>query len=352
MDILKLIEHVPDYLYESTEDIVLFSSVKFYRNLEGLNFTPKLTDEQRNEIQKRILEKVLALPMWDKNYNIIESDQAPYELLLILHERGIAGNGTLEQRKSTLLFDNEERYVIRINERDHLTFSIRSSFHNFEESAQESLIYIGLMDKTLGFAYKDGLGYLTTSPRYLGHALNITAMCHIPAIFTLGQIQNFSSILQKYLIVLSGIMDTSMQTYGAFVQLKITSFFDTFDEVKNKMHSAFEEIRDLENQLRNIIVLERPIEVEDRISKSYAILQNAKLLNLAEAFENLSTLRLRVDLGYVKEIHPNFFKEAFLRILPNHVRVFYAVQGDDLTKEAEMRALLIQELLDKYHYAS
>ncbi|HOK23031.1 MAG TPA: hypothetical protein PKU94_01930 [Candidatus Hydrothermia bacterium] len=351
MDILKLIESVPDYMNESADNIIIFQSIKYYRNLEGLNFTSKLSADDLKEIKKKILNNVTSLPLWENNYKIIESEQAPQELLLILYERGIAGQETIQTRNSTLIFGDDERFILRIGERDHLKFIVNSEFNQLDEMVQESQIYIGILDKILRFAYKEGLGYLTSSPRYLGHALNFSAMCHIPAIFALGQIQAFSQILQKYLIVLAGIMDSSLQTYGAFVQLKITSFLDTVEEVKNKMKSALDEIRDLENQMRNIISLERPIEIEDRIYKSYAILQNSKLLNIAEAFENLSNLRLGVELGYIKEIHPSFFDKVFFRILPNHIRVFYAVQEDDLTKEAEMRALLVQELLEKYYYA-
>jgi protein arginine kinase len=101
--------------------------------------------------------------------------------------------------------------------------------------------------------------------------------------------------------------------------------------------------------MRNLILLERPIEVEDRILKSYAILKNSRLLSLPEAYEHISNIKLGVELGYIRDLHPNFFKEAFFRILPSHIKVFHSLQDDDFLKESEMRALLIQELLDKYY---
>ncbi|MDI6851640.1 MAG: hypothetical protein QMD82_06885 [bacterium] len=350
MDILKIIKRVPDYFSETNGNIVQFVIFKYYRNLDGYKFPYKLSVQELNQIRDKVSEVAKELPMWENNYSFVEIQQVAAELSMILYERGILGAEGLQRKDVALIFDESERHVMRINERDHIKLIFRGAYSEMHEIGEESQIYAALLDKTLNFAFKEGVGYLTSSPRYLGHALSISALVHVPAIFLLGQIQNFSQILQKNLIVLSGLMDTVIQTYGAFVQIKITSFFDTFNETKTKMASTLEEIVELENQLRNLIYADRPLEVEDRIYKSYAILRSAKLLSLVETYEHLSNLRIGVDLGYVKEIHPGFFNEVFFRILPYHIKVYYGVSEDDLNKEAEMRALLIQELLDKYHY--
>ena len=350
MDILKLIERVPGLFSETNGNIVQFVIYKYYRDLDGYKFPSKLSDEELKEIQRKVIEVAKELPMWENNFNIVETQQATTELTMILYERGILGSESLQRGNVALMFDESERHIIRVNERDHIKLIFRGAYSEMDEIGEESQIYVALLDRALNFAFKEGIGYLTSSPRYLGHALSISAMIHIPAIFLLGQIQNFSQILQRNLIVLSGLMDTTIQTYGAFVQIKITSFFDSFAETKTKMASTLEEIVELENQLRNLIYADRPVEVEDRIYKSLAILQSAKLLSLMETYEHLSNLRIGVDLGYIKDIHPGFFNEVFFRILPYHIKIYYGVSEDDLTKEAEMRALLIQELLDKYHY--
>jgi len=351
MDNLKFIQTVPEYLEKSEDEVILFFSIKFYRNLSGFNFPPRLEEEKFEKVKEISLPALREVIIDDRNFKEYELKELPKSSLHLLLERGLIGDNSLQVPRGFLAFESTERIAIRINEEDHLKLIERGTYDEFEEICQEAEILMGILDKKLNFAYKTGLGYLSSSPRYLGHALNISAVIHAPAVFILGQAQTFSKILQKYLIVLTGLMDTGIQTYGAFAQIQLTSFFDTTEEVANKMKSALDEIKELEMQLRNLILAERPIEIEDRISKSYAILRSCKLLTLPEAFEHLSNLRLGVDLGYIPEIHQKFFKEAFFRILPTHIKVFYGVAEDDFLKESEMRALLIQELLDKY-YAS
>ncbi len=349
MDILNLIQKTPGYLEDSNDDIILFFSIKFYRNLSGFKFPLKMTESERKEAKEKLAAAIEALPIWGKKFELQDIATLPGHLLQIYYERGIIGYESFKNNYSSVAFDTEERFITRINERDHLKFIVRGTFKEYDDLTQEIEIYMGILDSKLDFVFKDGLGYLSASPRYLGHSLNISVVLHIPAIFTLGQIQSFSQILQRNMIILSGLMDTNIQTYGAFVQIKLTSFFDSVLEVKTKMKQTMEEIHDLENQMRNLILLERPIEVEDRILKSYAILKNSRLLSLPEAYEHISNIKLGVELGYIRDLHPNFFKEAFFRILPSHIKVFHSLQDDDFLKESEMRALLIQELLDKYY---
>ncbi|MEO0230389.1 MAG: hypothetical protein ABIL77_02400 [candidate division WOR-3 bacterium] len=349
MDFLNFIQKVPGYLEDADDDVVLFFTIKFYRNLEGFLFPLKMNGDDIRKVKEKVISALDLLPTWGKNLTIHEISTLPNHILQIYFERGIIGYESFQNKFSSVTFNSDERFVARICERDHLKFIARGTYKEFDDLTQEVEIYMGILDKKLDFAFKEGLGYLSASPRYLGHALNISVVLHVPAIFILGQIQSFTQILQKNMLILSGLMDTNIQTYGAFVQVKLTSFFDSTQEVRSKVRQSLEEIKELEAHMRNLILVERPIEIEDRIFKSLAILRNSRLLSLPEVYDHLSNVRLGVDLGYIKDLHPRFFKEAFFRILPSHIKVFYSVPEDDFLKESEMRALLIQELLDKYY---
>ncbi len=350
MDLLKKIESIPAYLLKNQDSVVLFTTIKYYRNLKGYNFPTKLEPAKLNEVKSKATEIIQELPIWDNSPTIIETDSLTSDSIMVLYERGVIGHESLKLKNISVIFESEEKIVIRINEREHLKFIFRSPYQDLSEVASESQLFLSILDKALDFSYRDSVGYLNSSPRYLGHGLSVSAMLHVPATFMVGELSRFTSVLQKNFMVLTGFLDTNMQTYGAFVQIKLASFFNTSSTVFETVSNTLNELRELENQTRNAILVERPIEVEDKIFKSLAILQNAKILSLPEAIEHISNVKMGTDLGFVKEIHPNFFAEAFFRIFPYHVKVYYALSEDEPLKEAEMRALLVQELLEKYQY--
>jgi protein arginine kinase len=60
--------------------------------------------------------------------------------------------------------------------------------------------------------------------------------------------------------------------------------------------------------------------LEDRVSRSFGILKNARIISSQETIELLSMVRLGSDLGLIKDIDRRKINELFIIIQPAHLQ--------------------------------
>ena len=63
-----------------------------------------------------------------------------------------------------------------------------------------------------------------------------------------------------------------------------------------------------------------PVQLEDRVYRSYGILANARVIDSKEAMSWLSDVRLGVDLGLIRDVSANVMNELMVITQPGFLQ--------------------------------
>ena len=88
----------------------------------------------------------------------------------------------------------------------------------------------------------------------------------------------------------------------------------------------------------------RPVQLDDKIWRAWAVLSNARILGSEEVLSLLSHLRLGVNVGRIDTIDIRQINELFLLTQPAHLQKIGGTSMDAPTRR-EARATLVRQRL-------
>ena len=152
-----------------------------------------------------------------------------------------------------------------------------------------------LLDEQLNFAFNDKLGYLTQCPTNIGTGMRASLMLHLPSLKESGAMGKISSSLSKLGLAIRGMYGEGTEPKGAIYQLsnQVTLGISEQEAINNLRDIAYQLVTQ-ERTARE--TLAKNINIQDRVYRSYGILQYAKLLNNEECMQLLSNVFI---------LHPN-----------------------------------------------
>ena len=289
-----------NWYYQSGKesDVVLDTKITISRNIEGFPFVPKMKDDQAKEIIDRLEQSSVIANYNLKMLKLSDMDELTRQSLVekyMLNSKYI--NGNLENK--AILMNEDENICIVLNEKDHLKIQVFASGLELESSLNLAMELEEKLDKELKFAYNNKYGYLTSSPTNLGTGLRASVIAHLPA---LSKTQNLSKIFEAVNDLGMNIKDI----YGEGVRIKGNiyqisnnqSLGLTEDEIIKNLNIITSKIIEQERLARKNLTKE-PLELEDRICRSYGILTNARKLTSEECLKLWSDVKLGMDLGII-----------------------------------------------------
>ena len=75
-----------------------------------------------------------------------------------------------------------------------------------------------------------------------------------------------------------------------------------------------------EKNTRNYLLEKKQVEFEDRIFRAKGLLSNARVISSKEALKNLSTIKLGIDSGVLKELKGDELIDLMISIRPGNVQ--------------------------------
>ena len=103
-----------------------------------------------------------------------------------------------------------------------------------------------------------------------------------------------------------------------------------------------QQIIEHEQNARQTLLKTNRVFLEDKIWRSYGLLKSSYIITSKEATDLLSSLRLGVDLGVVKDIDTKKLNELFIVIQPAHLQKS-AGKALSATERDVTRSALIRE---------
>lgn len=125
-------------------------------------------------------------------------------------------------------------------------------------------------------------------------------MVHLPALTITGNINKVLQIVNSFGMNIRGLYGEGTQSLGNIYQISNNQSLGlTEDEIVKNLNIITSKIIEQERLARKNLTKE-PLELEDRICRSYGILTNARKLTSEECLKLWSDVKLGMDLGIIE----------------------------------------------------
>ena len=327
----------------SEDNIVLYSKVSIYRNLENIRFHYHM---DKNEFDK--VDSILQKNIEDLNLNLTKIKLAnikPCEIKILKE------NLTIPKKRNLLnatLYTNEERSTsILINSNEHLEIQTIARGLELKNCFKTANDIENKLDEKIDFAFDKKFGYLTSSPQKIGTAMNLTVAISIPAILwkTPENIDYFINKFSKLGFDLSLLSIGKKNIPILTITNKVMIGIKEKDILKKTLDIVCD-ILDKEKNIRNRIKKLYKIKIEDRICRSKAILSSAKILNYGEVIKYSFWLGMGLYYDIIKDIKIDDLYYMLFATKNNHLQIQNINNGKEKNIK-EIRANIVREILNR-----
>jgi len=309
-------------------DIVISSRIRLARNLADFPFISRATTQDRSRIEKVLRERILTMSP-DSDLMYIELAQLEKVDRQFLVERHLISREHAEgQGARAVAIGRDEKFSLMVNEEDHLRIQVMQSGLDLGNVWEQVGRLDDLIEEKATYAFHEQLGYLTACPTNVGTGMRVSVMLHLPALVITRQIDKVFRSLQKISLAVRGLYGEGSQAMGDFYQIsnQIT-LGRTEAELIRQVGDIVPVIIDYERQAREFLVKESHENLHDRVSRAYGILRTAQTISSEETMHLLSSVRMGVNLGLIRDLNIPAINELFISTQPAHLQ---KITGGDL----------------------
>ena len=321
-------------------DVVTSTKIKFNRNIIGYPFDLK-NKEQIEKMQKKIKESIYQIGYNLKYIMLKDIDEISLQSLveknIITKEYAKNKNGL-----NSILINDEENICIMLNGEDHLEIQIFSSGLDIKNTLNYGIEIDNKIDEILGYAKSKKYGYLTTYPNNCGTGLKITVKLELTALLETKNMITIVEALSNFELNIKEVENEK----NTFEISNIKTLVIKEEEIAQEIKIITEKIVEKERKLRKIIA-NQGIELEDKIYRSYGILQNCRKLSLDEAKKYLSIIKLGKDIGILQELTDTKIKKMIINSNPATLEKYLGNKYDKIDLDTKRAETLKQIMMEK-----
>ena len=334
------------YLQSGKEsDVVVSTRVRFARNIKEFPFTTKYKKEDAINI---INELKNVIPDVGYGLKILKLKDMDDTTTLSLIEKHIISPDFALSRKETgaIALNEEENICIMINEEDHLRIQIFSAGFEIENLLNLGIEIDEKIGKKINYAFNENYGFLTACPTNVGTGMRISVMVHLPALTKTGNINKILDVVNGFNMNIRGIYGEGSNSQGNMYQIsnKQTLGISEQETIKN-LKLIIEKIIEQERLARNYL-MKNSLELEDKIYRSFGILDNCKKISSKECKELLSDVKLGTDLGILNKLTDLKVNKIEIYTKPANLQKYVGKQLNSYERDIK-RAEIIKSIINE-----
>jgi len=302
-------------------EIAISSRIRLARNVVGFPFPAMAKGPQREEIRKRLVEVLEALPLFQGGWIAGMEDLSELERALLFERSLISREHADNEKGSAVAVSADEQDVVMVNEEDHLRLQVVRPGLSLSEAWVEMEKLDDALEERVNYAFSETMGYMTSCPTNVGTGLRAGVMLHLPGLALMEEIRPVLRGLGKIGLAVRGLGGEGSEADGFLYQ------------VSNQItlgRSETQIVGELEDIVRELIVHERnarirleegkPEWLRDRVGRAVGLLQNAWVLSSKEALDMLALVRLglAVELWELDEAHG--VEQLMVHVRPAHLQ--------------------------------
>lgn len=323
--------------------IILSSRLRLARNLAHHRFPAQADAKERQAILQTIFA---GLP---KRFQVVLSESMRKEERLFFVERHLASREFANiSDGAAIAFDERQSLSLLLNEEDHLRLQcLRNGLHL--EDAYDQLDQLDDdLSRRLPIAFDSQLGYLTACPTNLGTGLRASVMLHLPALLMADKVPQVVKAVHSIGCVVRGLFGEGSNPDGCFFQISNQQTLGESEQaIMKRLHGLIETVVEAEWETRRALQSQSITAVLDRLSRSFALLQNAYRMGTAEAIALLSSARLAADLNLLPPESRGAIDRLLIELQPIHLQVLAGKPMEDVQAEI-VRAEIMRRTFKPY----
>lgn len=325
-------------------DVVISSRVRLSRNLEKYPFTSRCTEKDFQGILNEIKEITPSLGYGLKYIELKDIDDITKISLVEKHV--ISPDFAMKENvMGAILINSEENICIMINDEDHIKLQVFSSGQELENLMNLIVEIDEKLGESVTYSYSKQFGFLTISPTNVGTGCKASVMVHLPALTLTGNISKVLQIVNHFGMNVRGLYGEGSQSGGDIYQISNNQCLGlTEAEIIKNLKTITEKVIEQERLARKYLT-KNPLELEDRVYRSYGILKYGARLGADECKKLLSDVKLGTDLGIIKELDDSKISKLNLYTKPGNLQKYLGKQLDGYNREIK-RAEVVKQILE------
>ncbi len=326
-------------------EIVISSRVRLARNLACHRFAARVSPEEKAEVARTVQSAIENVDEGaDLTYFDVEN-MSELDRQFLLERHLISREHMNADGPRGVAIDASEHLSVMVNEEDHLRLQALQCGLQLDACYAIASQVDDALSQELDYAFDADLGYLTACPTNIGTGLRVSVMLHLPALVLTQHIERAFRAVQDMKLAVRGLYGEGTEAYGEFYQIsnQITIGRPEEDIIAD-LGAFVEGIIAYETKARERLQETESTKIEDRIWRSYATLQHARVVNSEEALRLLSSVRLGVQLGILPAMERQHLNQIFLLVQPGHLQ---RLEGRELSTDERdvIRATYIRSQL-------
>ena len=282
-------------------DVVVLTRVTLARNFADVPFESVMSDDEAAHNIARVASAIEAAGRKEafslaRLADMTESEQGR------LADHYLISRGLMKRPSHGAAFLSKGSTMsVMVNDEDHVRIFGMLPGAQIERAADLACQADGWLDATGAYAYDSQFGFLTADPADAGPALKAEVILHLPTMRAAGQIPRIHQQLAKQGISLRPLREEKGDVPGNLYQLlSVAHIGRTEEDALGALNEAAEMIIGCERGVRRRIHEQDALIIEDRVSRSVALIHAAKLMCEREMMQRLSELRTGAALGMLR----------------------------------------------------
>lgn len=326
-------------------DIVISSRARLARNLAEFNFSNKYVKDESKSVMDKMEE---ITPSLGYGLKFCKMDNIDDITKISLMEKHLISPDFAMRNNSNeaILINDDENICIMINEEDHLRMQVFSSGLEIDNLVALITEIDEKLEEMVNYAYNENYGYLTACPTNVGTGLRISIMVHLPGLTLTGNIGKVLRAVNSFGMNIRGIYGEGTESKGDVYQIfNNQSLGMTEKQIMKNVKSVTDKIIEQERLARKNLT-KKPLELEDRVYRSYGILANARKLSSNECRDLISDVKLGTDLGIITELNDSKIKQLELYTQAGNLQKYTGSELNAYDRDIK-RCEIIKEIINK-----
>lgn len=324
-------------------DIVISSRIRLARNVIGVNFLSKASEQEQNMLLDSV-RKALSDTDLANGKKIVDMDDLSALEAQFLLERHLVSTDFVQSKKRRAFFTTaDECYSLMINEEDHLRLQVLGSGLCLDDLQKRISDIDSRLNSAIPFSYDKRYGFLTACPTNVGTGMRASILIHLPGVVLTKEIDRvLRGVLQLGLSV-RGTYGEGTQTKGYLFQISNQrTLGQSEEEIVETLTRMAHQIIEYERDAREYLATKMGLYIEDKVMRSLGILKYARTLNSEETLNLISALRL--GMSQLSDIDAGKLNKLMILTRPANLQLFF---GEELSPEQRdrKRAELIRRAL-------
>ena len=299
-------------------DIVLSTRVRLARNIKGIPFPQKMSDDDAVGVIKTLEEALGRMNMKFDKIDILSL--SPLEREALVEKRFISPNLANAKKPSAVFIGGDESISIMVNEEDHIR--LQAIYAGFE--CQKAYDVISGVDKVIAetaeYAVHQKYGYLTSCLTNVGTGIRISFMMHLPAICKAQMAESLFAAMNKLGVTVRGMYGEGSKASGYLFQVSNQMTLGVNEkEIADRLNDVVNQLITKERELRVELLKREGAVLEDKIMRSVGILKTARLLSTKEMLGLFSNVRLGISLNMFDDIRIETLNLLMVETSPAHL---------------------------------